>query len=152
MHVTTWKGAIKVLSSSSPGGGLFLGWMNIVVLPPPYKYPEYLLDLRKGRLDTRLFTPPHAMGLLRYGGSSAPSGLVELKMPRSSRSGHSEHFGDSFTGCQTGELPTGPFQCNLTCNQYSVTFTVRIVIVNLIIVNVLQGFIFSFNSECSCAE
>ena len=50
-------------------GDYFLGCIDIVVLPPPYKYPEHSLALRKGRLDTRLFTSPHAMELLRYGGS-----------------------------------------------------------------------------------
>ena len=36
-----------------------------MVLQPPYKYSERPCDLRKVGLDTRLFTSPHTMELLR---------------------------------------------------------------------------------------
>ena len=39
-----------------------------MVLQPPYKYSERPCDLRKVGLDTRLFTSPHTMELLRYRG------------------------------------------------------------------------------------
>ena len=53
--------------------------MNTMVLPPPYKYSERPCDLRKVGLDTRLFTSPHTMELLRYGGYWPPSGLSETE-------------------------------------------------------------------------
>ena len=107
-----------------------LGCMNIVVLPPTYKYPELPLVLRKCRLDTRVFTSPHAMGLLNYGGSWTSHGLVKLRMTRSSRSGHSEYSGDSFTGCQ---VMSSPLLILMKLNLQSVqcNFYSKIVIVNL---------------------
>ena len=39
-----------------------------MVLLPPYKYTEHPHDLRKVGLDTRLFTSPHTIELLRYRG------------------------------------------------------------------------------------
>ena len=73
----TWSGltksifylgkAQKAISNSHHKGGLLFGCMNIV--EPNYKNAEQPLALRKGRLDTRLFTSnPHAMELLRYQG------------------------------------------------------------------------------------
>ena len=50
-----------------------------MVLQPPYKYSERPCDLRKVGLDTRLFTSPHTMELLRYGGCWPPSGLSETE-------------------------------------------------------------------------
>ena len=50
-----------------------------MVLPPPYKYSERPCDLRKVGLDTRLFTSPHTMELLRYGGFGHPLGTNETE-------------------------------------------------------------------------
>ena len=82
-HLQTWSGlaksvfylgkAQKVISNSHHRGDYFLGCMNTMVLQPYYKNPEHPLALRKGRLDTRLFTfNPHAMELLRYQGLQLP--------------------------------------------------------------------------------
>ena len=43
-------------------GELFLWCRNILVLQLSYKYPEHPCDLRKDRLDTRLFTPTPCNG------------------------------------------------------------------------------------------
>ena len=82
-HLETWSGltksifclgkAQKAISNSHHKGGLHFGCRNIVVLQFHYKGTEHQLVLRKGRLDTRLFTSnPHAMGLLRYQGLQLP--------------------------------------------------------------------------------
>ena len=61
--------AQKVISNSHHKGDYFLGCMNNMVLQLYCKNPESPLVLRKGRLDTRLFTSnPHAMEILRYWG------------------------------------------------------------------------------------
>ena len=44
---------------------LLFGCLNMKVLQLAYKSPEHSLGLRKDRLDTRLFTSPHVLGLLR---------------------------------------------------------------------------------------
>ena len=50
----------KVISNSHLSGDYFLGCMDIVVLLSCYENPGHPLTLRKGRLDTRLFTSnPH---------------------------------------------------------------------------------------------
>ena len=54
-----------------------------MVLQPPYKYSERPCDLRKVGLDTRLFTSPHTMELLRYRGlgpSWTPLRLLRLEL------------------------------------------------------------------------
>ena len=58
--------------------------MDMMVLMSLYKRPEHSLGIRKDGLDTRLFTLPHAMGLLRYEGVQLPTLTpVWLGMPRS---------------------------------------------------------------------
>ena len=65
--------AQKVISNSHYKGGLLFGYRNIVVLQSHYKSTGHPLALRKGRLDTRLFTSnPNAMELLRYQGLQLP--------------------------------------------------------------------------------
>ena len=65
--------------------------MDTVMLPPP----ECLYNLRKGGLDTRLFTSLLAVELTE---GAQPPGQVELRLSRSYRFGHSGYSGDSFTG------------------------------------------------------
>ena len=82
-RLETWSGlpksvfylgkAQKVISNSDHKGDYFLGCRNTLVLQSHYKNPECPLALRKGRLDTRLFTSnPHAMEFLRYKGLPLP--------------------------------------------------------------------------------
>ena len=91
-HLETWSGlaksvfclgkAQKVISNSHHKGDYFIGCMNTMVLQSHYKNPEYPLALRKGRLDTRLFTSnPHAMELLRYLGLQHPLDWWRGKCP-----------------------------------------------------------------------
>ena len=62
-----------VTFNSHQKGGLFCGCRNTMVLQSHYKNSEHPLALRKGRLDSRLFTSnPHTMELLRYQGLQLP--------------------------------------------------------------------------------
>ena len=85
--------AEKTISSSKPCRNYFLWCMNIVVHLSCYNYSECLLTLRKGRLDTRLFTPTPMHGTSQVPETSTPPDLVGFRMPRSYGAGHSEYFG-----------------------------------------------------------
>ena len=81
----------------------------MVVCLSPYKSPECLLGLRKGRLDTRLFTSTPCYGTSQVEGLTPHPGPAWLRMSRLFESGHSEHLGDSFTGWQDGSSPLNCF-------------------------------------------
>ena len=81
----------------------------MVVCLSPYKSPERLLGLRKGRLGTRLFTSTPCNGTSQVEGLAPPLGPVWLRMSRLLESGHSEHLGDSLTGLQDGSSPLNCF-------------------------------------------
>ena len=121
--------------------------MIFCMLPPAYKNPVCLLALRNGRLDTRLFTSPHAMELLRY-----------LREPSSSWLGGAQNaqftqnwpfwalwwYSHYLLGA---EPPLEQFHVIYSCNLLPCT------IVNSywMIVIALQGFsfVYKYNSECS---